>query len=146
MSVDMGEGRSDRGDSLRANGQDSRAVREANLTVTGMGRPEGNRQWDLRVVIPRGSRCQAPGGQLSSQGRGACPGAIFTEVTLPRGEAGGGRHLGRRPEAPGKAHGGWSPHTHTERFPDLKRLVCPALNLWNGLVISHCSVMLVSVL
>ena len=55
----MGEGRPDRGDSLRANGRDSRAVRDANLAVTGMGRPEGNRLWDLRVLIPRGSRCQA---------------------------------------------------------------------------------------
>ena len=54
----------------------------------------------------QGQPVSGRGGQLSSQGRGACPGAIFTEVTLPWGEVGGGRHLGRRPEQPGKAHGG----------------------------------------
>lgn len=49
-----GAGRSDRRDSLRSDGKESRAVGEAKLTVTGMGRPEGSRRWELKVVIASG--------------------------------------------------------------------------------------------
>ena len=75
-----------------------------------------------------------------------CPRGTCTEVALPWGEAGGGGDLSRRPEPSGKAHGGRSPHTHTEHFSDLKWSVCTTQSLWKGLLISHCSVMLVSVL
>ena len=45
-----------------------------------------------------------------------CPRGTCTEVALPWGEVGGGGDLSRRPEPSGKAHGGRSPHTHTEHF------------------------------